>query len=114
FPFLRFIRATYSYTGDFQWQKSSDQYSDLTVEMSDGRTETYNLGNSVQNGSTHQINSSLDMKTLYRYIGLTKIRPGSRDRAQSERSANDTRKREILSGTKEPQQPASLVAGASM
>lgn len=78
FPFLRFIRSTYSYTGDFQWQKSSDQYSDLTVELSDGRTETYDLGNSIQNGSTHQLNSSLDMKTFYRYIGLTKITAASK------------------------------------
>lgn len=78
FPFLRFMRATYSYTGDFQWQKSSDQYSNLTVQMSDGRTETYNLGNSVQNGSTHQINSSMDMKAFYRYIGLTKITPNKK------------------------------------
>lgn len=78
FPFLRFIRSTYSYTGNFQWQKSSDQYSNLTVQLSDGTTETYNLGNSVQNGSTHQLNSSLDMRAFYRYIGLTKITPASK------------------------------------
>jgi len=91
FPFLKFIRSTYSYTGDFQWQKSSDQYSDLTVELSDGRSETYNLGNSIQNGSTHQLNSSLDMKTFYRYIGLTKITPASkRQKAGRATGAGDT------------------------
>lgn len=77
FPFLKFIRATYSYTGDFQWQKSSDQYSELSIETTDGRTETYNLGNSIQNGSTHQINSNIDMNGFYRYVGLTKRRTGT-------------------------------------
>lgn len=86
FPFLRFLRATYSYSGDFQWQKSSDQYSDLTIETSDGRTETYNLGNSIQNGNTHQINSSVDMRTFYRYVGLTKITPASKRAKERNRS----------------------------
>ncbi len=72
FPFLKFIRATYSYTGDYQWQKSSSQFSELPIELADGRTETYDLGNSIQNASTHQINSSIDMNGFYRYIGLTK------------------------------------------
>lgn len=71
-PFLKFIRATYSYTGDFQWQKSSDFFIDLEIDLEDGTTQSYNLGNSVQNASTHRINSSLDMKSFYRYIGLTK------------------------------------------
>lgn len=88
FPFLRFVRATYSYTGDFQWQKSSEQYSNLTIETTDGRVETYDLGNSVQNGSTHQINSSLDMRTFYRYIGLTKITPSSKRAKEQKRSAS--------------------------
>jgi cell surface protein SprA len=71
-PFLKFIRATYSYTGDFQWQKSSDLFLDIPIFLEDGSTKYYNLGNSVQNAQTHRINSSLDMKTFYRYIGLKK------------------------------------------
>lgn len=92
FPFLKFIRATYSYTGDFQWQKSSDQYSDLSIETTDGNTQNYNLGNSIQNGSTHQINSSIDMNGFYRYVGLTKIRSSkarSRTGGDRDRGANE-------------------------
>src|SRR5690606_42058983 len=81
----------------------SDQYSDLTVELSDGRSETYNLGNSIQNGSTHQLNSSLDMKTFYRYIGLTKITPASKRQkagratgARSEEHTSELQSRENL------------------
>ncbi len=73
FPFLKWIRATYSYQGDYQWQKSSDQFTNIQISQPDGSTETFNLGNSIQNGSTHRINSTLDMNTFYRYIGLTKI-----------------------------------------
>ena len=80
-PFLKFIRATYSYTGDFQWQKSSDLFTEIDIELENGVVETYNLGNSVQNASTHRINSSLDMKSFYRYIGLTKRRKSKRNNA---------------------------------
>ena len=82
FPFLKFIRATYSYTGDYQWQVGSRQFNELPIELSDGTTGTYNLGNSIQNASTHQINSSIDMNGFYRYVGLTKIKK-SKVRAQA-------------------------------
>lgn len=75
-PFLKFIRATYSYTGDFQWQKSSEQFSNFPITLSDGTSQVFNLGNSIQNASTHRINSSLDMRNFYKYIGLTKKRKG--------------------------------------
>ena len=74
-PFLKFIRATYSYTGDFQWQKTSDLFTEISIETEDGLTQTYNLGNSVQNASTHRINSNLDMKSFYRYLGISKKKP---------------------------------------
>ena len=66
-PALSFLRATYAYTGDFQWQKGSDLYGNLTI---DG--ETHDLGNSVSNANTHTLNTTLDMSSLYRYLGLVK------------------------------------------
>ncbi len=74
FPFLKYIRATYSYTGDYQWQASSDLFNEIPLTLSDGSTQTYDLGNSIQNARTHQINSTIDMNGFYRYIGLTKIK----------------------------------------
>ena len=74
FPFLKFLRATYSYTGDYQWDRGSNQFNEIEIELSDGSRNVYNLGNFIQNASTHQINSSLDMNGFYRYVGLTKIR----------------------------------------
>src|SRR5690606_18270366 len=66
-PTFSFINATYAYIGDFQWQKGSDLYGDLEL---DG--QTYDLGNSIQNANTHNINSTFDMNKLYKYIGLVK------------------------------------------
>ena len=66
-PTLSFLRATYAYTGDFQWNKGSDLFGDLTL---DG--QTFDLGNSISNANTHNLNATLDMQKLYRYLGLVK------------------------------------------
>ncbi|TYC10708.1 cell surface protein SprA [Bizionia gelidisalsuginis] len=73
-PALSFIKATYAYTGEFQWQKGSDLFGDIVAD--DG--VSYDLGNSISNGNTHNINSTLDMNKLYKYVGLTKKRKTSR------------------------------------
>lgn len=62
-PVLRFINATYSYTGEFQWQRGSQIFRTL-----EGIPD---LGNAVQNASIHQINAGMDMMNLYKYLGLT-------------------------------------------
>ena len=67
-PTFNFIKTSYSYTGDFQWQKGSDLFGNLTLNG-----QTYDLGNSISNANTHNINSVLDMQKLYRYLGLTKF-----------------------------------------
>ena len=71
-PFLSFLRATYAYTGDFNWQKGSDLFGNLPVENDDGSTSFYDLGNTISNANTHNINATLDMGKLYRYVGLVK------------------------------------------
>ena len=74
---MKWIRATYSYTGDFQWQDGSDLFNNIDIELSDGSVETYDLGNSIQNASTHRINSTFDFNAFYRYIGLSKKKSNS-------------------------------------
>nr|WP_033957623.1 cell surface protein SprA [Psychroserpens jangbogonensis] len=73
-PTLSFLRATYSYTGDFQWQKGSDLNQNLQIRDPDDPNviNTFNLGNSIQNANTHNINSTLNMENLYKYVGLVK------------------------------------------
>jgi cell surface protein SprA len=67
-PALAFIKSTYVYTGDYNWQRSSDAYS--SIEAEDGTL--YALGNTIQNASSHKLNTTFNMDTFYRYIGLTK------------------------------------------
>ena len=88
-PTLSFLKATYSYTGDFQWQKGSDLNNNLRILDEDTDViNTYNLGNAIQNSNTHNINSSLNMETLYKYVGLTrKATKGVRSAAPGKRSA---------------------------
>ena len=62
-PFLSFLKSTYSYTGNYSWQKSS-----LALASVDG----YDLGNTIQNSGSHKLNTSLTMETFYKYIGLGK------------------------------------------
>ncbi|OIQ29421.1 MAG: cell surface protein SprA [Bacteroidetes bacterium MedPE-SWsnd-G2] len=82
-PTFSFLRATYSYTGDFRWQKGSDLNNDFQVIDENGVPRTYDLGNSIQNANTHNINGSMNMASFYKYIGLVK---------KTKRRTNDTRR----------------------
>ncbi|QXP80163.1 MULTISPECIES: cell surface protein SprA [Winogradskyella] len=72
-PALSFFRSTYAYSGAFQWQKGSDLYTDLEIiDDETGVSEIVNLGNSIQNSNTHTLNSTLNMETLYKTLGLVR------------------------------------------
>jgi len=73
-PMFSFIKSNYSYTGDFRWQKGSDALTEVEEldEFDVGTGRTFNLGNSVQNGQTHDLNASMDMKRFYKYVGFEK------------------------------------------
>lgn len=66
-PFLSFVKSTYSYTGDYSWQRASIAMSQLEIEG-----QKYNLGNTIQNAGSHKLNTALNMDLFYKYIGLTK------------------------------------------
>jgi len=65
-PLLSFVKATYSYTGDYSWQKSSNALSEVLIDGIE-----YNLGNTVQNARSNSLNTTFAMETLYKYLGLT-------------------------------------------
>ncbi|PWA10156.1 T9SS outer membrane translocon Sov/SprA [Flavobacterium laiguense] len=66
-PALGFVKASYSYTGDYSWQQASTAMSD--VKIGDMR---YNLGNTVQNAKSTNLNGTFNMETFYKYIGISK------------------------------------------
>ncbi|MBK0370252.1 T9SS outer membrane translocon Sov/SprA [Flavobacterium agrisoli] len=65
-PVLGFLKANYSYTGDFSWQRASTALSNIEIEG-----VNYNLGNTIQNANSSTFSTSLDMNVLYKYLGLT-------------------------------------------
>ncbi|TNJ41942.1 cell surface protein SprA [Tamlana fucoidanivorans] len=76
-PMFSFVDATYQYNGTFQWQKGSDLFGNVELNGT-----SYDLGNTVQNSNVHNLNTSLDMNRLYKYIGLTK-KPVTRVRSRN-------------------------------
>lgn len=99
FPFLAFVKSTYSYTGTFNWMRSS--FALQQVETEDG---VFDLGNTVQNSGAHRINTTLNMTTFYRYIGLVKA-PKPPQRSQS----GPPKPGERVQNTRQPQQKESSV-----
>ena len=67
-PLFSFIKSTYSYTGNYSWQKASNALS--SVEAADGTL--YNLGNTIQNSASNKLNTTFNMDSFYKYIGLAK------------------------------------------
>ena len=67
-PFLSFIKSSYTYVGDFSWQKAS--LASSTFETENGTI--FDLGNTIQNAASHRLNTTFNMDTFYKYVGLTK------------------------------------------
>ncbi|HUH51622.1 MAG TPA: cell surface protein SprA [Flavobacterium sp.] len=70
-PFLSFFKSTYMYNSNFNWQRTPDGLRTITVGENDNLNR-YDLGNTIQNSNSHQINTTLNMDLFYKYIGLTK------------------------------------------
>ncbi|WP_249215244.1 T9SS outer membrane translocon Sov/SprA [Flavobacterium psychrophilum] len=67
-PALAFIKSDYTYSGDYSWQRASLALQ--SFKATDGNT--YDLGNTIQNASSHKLNTAFNMDTFYKYIGLRK------------------------------------------
>lgn len=83
-PILSFLQSTYTYNSDFRWQKGSDL--NLNFETEDG---TFNLGNTIQNSNAHTLNTTLNMESLYKEIGIKKASNSRRN--NSRRTSGNTR-----------------------
>lgn len=74
-PLFSFVKANYSYTGDYSWQRASNAMSEIEIDA-----VTYNLGNTIQNANSNNLNATFNMDTLYKYLGLTKAKSGGASR----------------------------------
>ncbi len=66
-PLFSFIKANYSYTGDYSWQRASNALSEIEIKGT-----SYNLGNTIQNANSHNLNTTFNMDAFYSYLGLKK------------------------------------------
>ena len=66
-PLLSFIKTSYSYTGDYSWQRASIAMNNVIKQG-----VSYDLGNTIQNAMTHNLNANMNMDSFYKYIGLKK------------------------------------------
>ncbi|MGV3695666.1 T9SS outer membrane translocon Sov/SprA [Flavobacterium sp.] len=69
-PFLAFVKSTYSYTGDYNWQRAPLGFANAPDP--EDPSITYNLGNTIQNAASHRLNTAFNMETFYKYVGLGK------------------------------------------
>ncbi|MGY5352068.1 T9SS outer membrane translocon Sov/SprA [Wenyingzhuangia sp. IMCC45533] len=58
-PLMNFVSADYSYNANFSWQAASPSFED-------------EIGNTIQNGNTHNISGTLNFSKFYTTIGLKK------------------------------------------
>lgn len=76
-PVLSFLKATYTYKGKYQWQRSNDALANADYEG-----VSYYLGNTIQNDNMQAINTTLNLDLLYKYVGLTgKKKPAAKANA---------------------------------
>lgn len=69
-PMFSFVKSTYTYTGDYSWQRASEALSQVPNE--NDPEHPFNLGNTIQNASSHKLNTTFSMESFYKYIGLGK------------------------------------------
>ncbi|TDW46343.1 protein involved in gliding motility SprA [Flavobacterium sp. 270] len=78
-PIFSFVKASYSYTADYSWQRSSTA---LSQYVEDG--VTWDLGNTIQNANSNTLTTTFNMNMLYKYLGLT---PGAKTKAKGKPAA---------------------------
>jgi cell surface protein SprA len=65
-PVLSFLKATYTYSGSYNWMRSND-----ALAYAEDEGVEYYLGNTIQNNVVHKLQTGLNMDLLYKYVGLT-------------------------------------------
>ena len=69
-PFLKFIKADYAYTADFDWQAAPQN----TIDVNGVDVASVNLiGNTIQNANTHNLNTTINFDAFYKGLGFEKL-----------------------------------------
>ena len=76
-PLVNFIDGTYSYSGDFNWQRGSESLSEVEDEFGN----VLGVVNTIQNANTHNLNSTFNFQKIYRALKLEKKKKSRNDNA---------------------------------
>ncbi len=69
-PFLKFIKADYAYTADFDWQAAPQN----TIDVNGVDVPSVDLiGNVIQNANTHNLNTTLNFDRIYKSLGFERL-----------------------------------------
>ena len=68
FPLINFIDGTYSYSGDFNWQRGSESLNEVEDEFGN----VLGVVNTIQNANTHNLNTTFNFQKIYRSLKLEK------------------------------------------
>ncbi len=76
-PFLGFINANYSYTGDFSWQRGSERLGG--VEDLDGNK--LGIVNNIENANTQVFSGHISMSRIYNLLGIKRRKEDPKTKA---------------------------------
>ncbi|PQJ68969.1 T9SS outer membrane translocon Sov/SprA [Polaribacter butkevichii] len=103
-PFLKFIKADYAYTADFDWQAAPQN----TIDVDGADVSSVDLiGNVIQNANTHNLNTTLNFDSFYKGLGFEKLLLTKSQR----RSLREAKKSKGLKGASLPRTPGRSTAG---
>ena len=85
-PFLKFIKADYAYTADFDWQAAPQN----TINVNGIDVPSLKLiGNTIQNANTHNFNTTLNFDSFYKGLRFERLLMTKNQRKKTKGSRNN-------------------------
>ena len=85
-PFLKFIKADYAYTADFDWQAAPQ--NTINVNGVDVPSLTL-IGNTIQNANTHNFNTTVNFDSFYKGLRFERLLLTKNQRKKTKGSRNN-------------------------
>ena len=85
-PFLKFIKADYAYTADFDWQAAPQN----TINVNGIDVPSLKLiGNTIQNANTHNFNTTFNFDSFYKGLRFERLLMTKNQRKKTKGSRNN-------------------------
>ena len=98
-PFLKFIKADYAYTADFDWQAAPQN----TININGVDVPSVELiGNIIQNANTHNLNTTISFDRFYKTLRFERFLLTKNQRKKSKKSSLSQSPRRVRQNKKLP------------